>query len=194
MVRSARMRRADPGAPDPTGRPSASGVLSAAPASRKRMPSTACHSMGCEEPEKAKGTVRTTSPAGQHRSRRAQVRRGVHPHDAQRRVERQEDGHHRDDGDRHRGDRGDRRPVRRDPRVGPPVRAVQRVETDRDQEGQEQREQRRELVGQDLFEDRQRRELAPGQPRVAQPCGRRRAGSPRARARRSARPGARAAR
>ena len=63
-VRLVRIRRADPGVPVPTGLPSASGVLSAAPARRKSMPSTACHSIGCAEPETAKGTVRSTRPAG----------------------------------------------------------------------------------------------------------------------------------
>ena len=63
IVRLVRIRRADPGGPEPTGPPLASGVLSAAPARRNRMPSTACHSMGCAEPETAKGTVSTTGSA-----------------------------------------------------------------------------------------------------------------------------------
>ena len=58
------MRRADPGGPDPTGPPRASGVLSAAPARRKRMPSVACHSIGADDPETAKGMVRSTGLGG----------------------------------------------------------------------------------------------------------------------------------
>ena len=54
------MRRADPGGPDPTGPPRASGVLSAAPARRKRMPSVACHNIGGADPETAKGMVSST--------------------------------------------------------------------------------------------------------------------------------------
>ena len=54
------MRRADPGGPDPTGPPRASGVLRAAPASRKCMSSVACHNMGWDEPETAKGMVSST--------------------------------------------------------------------------------------------------------------------------------------
>ena len=90
------------------GRPSALGVLSAAPASRKCMPSTACHSMGCVEPETAKGMVSTTLSVGKRRRRRAQVRRGVHPHHPERHVEGDEDGHHaRRPHDRRGGDGGD---------------------------------------------------------------------------------------
>ena len=58
------MARADPGAPCWTGPPRAFGVLSAAPASRKSKPSTACHSMGWASPETAKGMVRITVRGG----------------------------------------------------------------------------------------------------------------------------------
>ena len=150
MLRSVRIRRAEPGAPSRPVRPSTSGVLSAAPASRKRMPCMACHSIGCAEPETAKGTVSTTSPAGgvsPHRAGRA----GCAPARRERRVE-----GHEDRRQRHRchGDGGDTRQhgtVSRQPRGRAPVCAVQPVETDCDQEGQEQRHQRHELVGQDLL-------------------------------------------
>ena len=77
----------------------------------------------------------------------------------------------------HGRDAGDHGPVRRQPRRRPPAGAVQRIEADGDQEGQEQREQRHELVRQDLLEDRQRRQVAPGQPRVAEPRAARRGDS-----------------
>ena len=52
-VRSVRIRRGEPGLPLPTGPPVASGVFSAAPASRKCMPPAACQSMGGVDPDTA---------------------------------------------------------------------------------------------------------------------------------------------
>ena len=63
------------------------------------------------------------------------------------------------------------RQLRRQPGRGPPVREVQRIEPDGDQEGQEQGEERHELIRQDLLEDRQCRELPPGQPGMSEPAG-----------------------
>ena len=113
----------------------------------------------------------------QHLARRerrghlAQVGGRAHPHNAERRIERHEHGHQCDRSDRGSGHGGQQGSVTRQPGRGPPVREVQRIEPDGDQEGQEQGEERHELIRQDLLEDRQCRELPPGQPGMSEPAG-----------------------
>jgi hypothetical protein len=72
-VRLVRMRRADPGGPDPTGPPRASGVLRAAPARRKCMSSVACHNIGCRRARDGEGDGEQHLARRERRGRLAQV-------------------------------------------------------------------------------------------------------------------------
>ncbi len=136
------------------------------------MPPTACHSIGGVDPDTAKGTVSRTSFGGSVSATLRTYRGTTTRTTLSGTLKVTNTGTSASQGDQHRHAQRPRRAGAAPARSRPAAMGGHEcVDADRDEERHEQRDERGELIREDLLEDRQPRELRPGQPDVREPFG-----------------------